>query len=131
MQKIPEPLEMPRYLETLHAYVQSTCGRSDRVRDLLANGKWPCPLCDASGKIWDPREKPCPIEGNKMRSTITCNRCGGCGVFPHEYWVDRWEKARDKHMDEMAAHDSKRVLMCRALAKLTVAEAAALGWKKP
>ena len=41
----------------------------------------PCmgPECGGSGWIYDPRDQPCPVEGNKMRDRIKCPVCDGTG----------------------------------------------------
>lgn len=131
MKTIPEPLEMPRRLETLHGYVQSMCPDSGTVRDMLADGRWPCPACFGRGWDYDPNDRPCPIEGNKMRNRITCPECEGAGTGSRIPWVDLWERRRDRFLDVAAAHEAQRAMMCQALAKLTPEEAAALGWEKP
>ena len=99
--------------------------------NMLADGLWPCPLCDGRKRICDPSDPPCPIEGDKMRNRITCTRCHGAGNITQEWWLDAWQRARDMHTAEVVALDAMRALMRQALAKLTVEEAAALGWEKP
>ena len=131
MRKIPDPLEMPRHLATLHAYVQGVvCCNYGSVRDMLADGKWPCPLCDGRGKIYDPDDPPCIIEGDKMRNRITCPRCCGSGRGEHDWWEQRWQTERAENMAKVSAFESVRAVMRQALAKLTAEEAAALGWLK-
>jgi len=132
MQKIPEPLEMPRRLETLHRYVQGTvCANVSGVRDMLADGDWPCQGCDGRGTIYDPNDPPCPIEGNKMRGRVTCTRCGGSGYGERSYWEGSWGRAIALFAKASADHDLTRAVMRQALDKLTAEEAAALGWEKP
>lgn len=131
MQKIPDPLEMPRRLETLHNYVQSACLHAGTVREMLADGKWPCHVCLGRGWDYDPNDRPCPIEGNKMRDRITCPECGGGGYGERDWWERRWQLARDQRAAEINAFESVRAVMRQALDKLTTEEAAALGWGKP
>lgn len=131
MQKIPEPLEMPSYLETLHGYVLHTCGRSTRVINILAQGNWPCPQCNGLGRDWDPDDPPCIIEGNKMRNRITCPHCKGTCVTSRSEWQRMRDAAVARYNADARERRAQRAVMRQALDKLTPEEAAALGWEKP
>lgn len=131
MKKIPDPLEMPRWLETLHAYVQGACLPAGTVREMLADDKWPCPVCLGREWDYDPNDPPCPIEGNKMRNRITCPDCGGSGHGERSWWKNQWLAVHAQRIAEISAFASVRAVMRQALDKLTPEEAAALGWQKP
>lgn len=131
MRKIPDPLEMPRHLESVNAFIRRTLGESTRVMNILARGEWPCGHCDGRGTIYDPNDPPCPIEGNKMRGRVTCTRCGGSGYGERSYWEGSWGRAIALFSKASADHDWTRAVMRQALDKLTAEEAAVLGWEKP
>ena len=131
MRKIPDPLEMPRHLATLHAYVQGVvCCNYGSVRDMLADGKWPCPRCDGRGKIYDPDDPPCIIEGDKMRRRIQCPQCHGTGRADYEDWAEALDRSCEEWEGHIARENAERARIVGALAKLTAEEAAALGWLK-
>lgn len=130
MRKIPDPLEMPRHLESVNAFIRRTLGESTRVMNILARGEWPCVHCDGRGTIYDPDDPPCIIEGDKMRNRITCPRCCGSGRGEHDWWEQRWQTERAENMAKVSAFESVRAVVRQALAKLTTEEAAALGWLK-
>ena len=129
MRRIPDPPEMPRRLETVSAFVRSTCGESTRVMNILARGEWPCILCDGRGTIYDPGDLPCPIEGDKMRRRIKCTRCHGTGRADYEDLAQALAREREYWMGRIACENAARAVMLQALAKLTAEEAAALGWQ--
>lgn len=61
----------------------------------------PCPCCRGRGWLYDPNDPPCPIEGNKMRDRIKCQKCvgNGRGEFDSE-----WKKAYNKYK----AHEKRK-----------------------
>jgi hypothetical protein len=53
------------------------------AKSLLENA-FPCLECDGDGWIYDPKDQPCPVEGNKMRDRLTCPKCKGTRTCPRE-----------------------------------------------
>ena len=130
MRKIPDPLEMPRHLESVNAFIRRTLGESTRVMNILVRGEWPCGHCDGRGTIYDPDDPPCIVEGDKMRRRIQCPQCHGTGRADYEDWAEALDRSCEEWEGHMARENAERARIVGALAKLTAEEAAALGWLK-
>lgn len=126
-----QPLEKPkrpkRPYKNFEAYMQ------DR-RGLMWNQdiEWPCPECRAHGRIYDPRDPRCPVEGNKNRNTITCPRCRGTRSVEKELYkkwyaghLAKWKKEVEEYHKTKALFESGMVKL--EAAKLTEEEMVALG----
>lgn len=53
-------------------------------------GFWPCLKCNSYGRIYDPNDPPCPIEGNKLRNRIKCQLCNGTGRGDRRVLVEEY-----------------------------------------
>lgn len=128
--RIPEQLKRPPRFASLNAYVMAECRNADRIRSILSAGKWPCMSCEGMTTIYDPNDPGCPIEGDKMRNRIVCPTCGGRGVGTKAEWQQRRTHHIRLWQERRHVHEKVRALISAALDKLTVEEAAALGWEK-
>lgn len=88
--------------------------------------KWPCFACRGNGRIYDPADPPCPIEGNKMRDVIMCSDCGGTRCIPFKEFKAAYSQAINKYKEEKARYQGLVKTRRIALKKLTSEECQAL-----
>lgn len=88
--------------------------------------KWPCLQCRGIGRIYDPNDPPCPIEGNKQRDRITCPDCGGSRCCTHTVFAEAYRKIIDKYLQEKDEYEALVKAKKIALSKLSDLERKAL-----
>lgn len=118
----PPREKRPAHLRALRAFVASDCGGWMPKDECV----WPCIHCGGRGTVWAPGSQSCPIEGNKMRDTVTCSACGGKKTGPRRDWAAAYKQ---RLADWRARRDTREALndaVERALAKLSPDDVAAL-----
>lgn len=80
----------------------------------MESNLWPCMLCDGRGKVYDPNDPPCPIEGNKMRSRIPCTKCNGTGKGTKKEWAESFRRSRN-HARKIREESTRRKRMLRSI----------------
>lgn len=89
--------------------------------------EYPCTECRGYGRIYDPDDPPCPIEGNKMRNRIICPKCKGNLQISRGEWLQIYRDAKTKHKESLLKWMEKDRLKKSGLNKLTSEEKKALG----
>jgi hypothetical protein len=89
--------------------------------------EWPCLECRGCGRIYDPDDPPCPIEGNKLRNRIKCPKCKGSGEGSRKEIREAYKAIIDKWKQDCLEFDRSQALRKSGLAKLTTDERKALG----
>ena len=117
-------------LPTIHRSVEET--RQSRInlnwrmdpnkKATLLKSACPCIECNGDGWIYDPNDPPCPAEGNKMRSKITCPKCKGSRLASDEelkaFHLELQNAQREKYDKTLEG----LTFLQKALNKLTAAE---------
>lgn len=85
-------------------------------------GKLPCMHCRGAGRIYDPNDPPCPIEGNKMRDVIKCPRCDGTRYSTREEWLTAYKAWRLDYTTKLKKYNQLVKSFKSALRKLTKSE---------
>lgn len=80
---------------------------------------WPCVECRGHGKIYDPEDPPCPIEGNKGRHKIRCPKCDGTGEGQESDYSKLLKEAKEKHKIAVANYNKDLGLYNSIMKKLT------------
>lgn len=83
---------------------------------------WPCLSCGGTGQVYDPNDPYDLIEGNKMRSRITCPQCQGSGATTRKNYVALYQHFTAQYRENLAAHRRTIDVLKAALEKLTLAE---------
>ncbi len=91
------------------------------------NGNVKCISCDGSGRIYDPNDPRCPIEGNKMRNVIGCPHCKKTGVGRLQDWKNYWRKDKKEFTARWKKEAINKAKHNRILKKLTKSERDFLG----
>jgi hypothetical protein len=86
-----------------------------------------CLVCSGSGRVYDPDDPPCPIEGNKCRRIIACSACGKSGEGKESEWR-RWYKDWKEDKAKASREERlKKTTMAGIKRKLTKKEQQFLG----
>ena len=85
-----------------------------------------CLACRGRGTVYDPKDPPCPIEGNKYRRTIRCTTCGGSGKGAKGACRQAYQAILEAYRQEKAKYDRLARLRREALQRLTKGEIRAL-----
>lgn len=88
--------------------------------------KWPCLACDGYGRIYDPDDPPCPIEGNKMRNKLKCQICSGTGAGTKEEVMQEYKEYIKNFKLQLSKYNELLKHKKSALKKLTQQEIKAL-----
>jgi hypothetical protein len=92
-------------------------------------GRCVCPECDSSGRIYDPNDPSCSIEGNKMRNIIICPLCKGEKYAKR--FKSNWKYIFDSNVLEHKKRETREkeheIIRKTALKKLTKKEKEVLG----
>ena len=86
----------------------------------------PCLACRGQGTIYDPKDPPCPVEGNKYQRTIPCAACGGSGKGTKGACRQAHQAILEAYRQEKAEYDRLAGLRRQALKKITKDQIAAL-----
>ena len=100
---------------TLGAIRLRYCAWDAQQRDLEF---WPCLPCSAKGWIYDPSEKPCPVEGYKMVSRLNCPLCKGSGRGDKAAVEAVYRLEKNRHAIWRKAQTEKLAALKTVLAKL-------------
>lgn len=79
---------------------------------------WPCLACLGAGWVYDPREKPCVVEGNKMRTKLSCTGCRGTGRGHRAIIKEAYEERITEFEQEKAIFDDDLDTFFRAVSNL-------------
>jgi hypothetical protein len=99
-------------------YEYATVSNRSRTPGLI----WPCLRCNGYGRIYDPNDPPCPIEGNKMCDRITCTKCGGNGESTRKEWAERWKEYLKEYKKRVDQWRHEKSTLSAILSKLTTEE---------
>lgn len=101
------------------------------IRNNIINddGEYFCPHCEGVGKIYNPDDPRCPIEGNKMRGMITCPSCMGskASLSYQSKWKEIYKKAVKIHKLYKKAKKDHDIRVKQAIKKLTKEDRKVLG----
>lgn len=75
---------------------------------------FPCMECNGRGKIYDPDEQPCPVEGNKLRSLIPCGVCQSSGRSTKEVYDAKLQEVKER-VEEANAELTRKVNLTQSL----------------
>ena len=97
----------------------------------LAHGRdfgnrYPCLACRGQGRIDDPADPPCPVEGYKHVRRIDCPACRGSGKGTQEACHQAYRKSVEAYRQEKDEYDRLVRLRREALQRLTKEEIQAL-----
>lgn len=121
---------MPRPTPPVEAYTDFEDYVEKHRHPALRSVIYTCRECGGCGWIYDPRDPPCPIEGNKMRDRIKCPFCHGSGATTREEMLQRYEQWRENYLGELAEYEMALARYEAALAKLTDEDRRVLGCEK-
>src|SRR4051794_13258178 len=62
---------------------------------------FPCLYCRAAGTIYDPDDRPCPVEGNKCRDRIKCPKCVGTGCGEKSECLKAYKEAVTNYKEKL------------------------------
>ena len=88
--------------------------------------RYPCLACRGQGRIDDPTDPPCPVEGYKHVRRIDCPACRGSGKGTKEACRQAYRKSVEAYRQEKDEYDRLVRLRKAALARLTKEEIQAL-----
>jgi rubredoxin len=84
-----------REYKSIKEYALYYCSYRDNV---IKNDKYPCILCKGFAWIYDPREKPDPVEGHKLTRRITCPECNGSKNTSKKNFIEKaWRPMIERH----------------------------------
>jgi hypothetical protein len=63
-----------------------------RHNSLFNKKGYQCKNCYGSGWMYDPKSKPCPVEGMKLADKVNCTKCNGTGDMGKEAFDLLYEK---------------------------------------
>ena len=79
--------------------------------------RYPCLACRGQGRIDDPADPPCPVEGYKHVRRIDCPACRGSGKGTKEACRQAYRKSVEAYRQEKDEYDRLVRLRRKALAK--------------
>jgi hypothetical protein len=88
--------------------------------------RYPCLACRGQGRIDDPADPPCPVEGYKHVRRIDCPACRGSGKGTKEACRQAYRETVDAYCQEKDEYDRLVRLRKAAFARLTKDEITAL-----
>ena len=104
---------VPMSLQAFRLHMCNRVGRELRQLDTF----YPCFKCEGSGRIYDPGDPACPIEGNKLRSRIKCPECEGrktCALSEFKrIWKVNHTRAKEGREKAVQAHHTAQLVLKR------------------
>ena len=88
--------------------------------------RYPCLACRGQGRIDDPADPPCPVEGYKHVRRIDCPPCRGSGKGTQDACRHAYQERVEAYRQEKDEYDRLVRLRKAALARLTKEEIQAL-----
>lgn len=88
--------------------------------------RYPCLACRGQGRIDDPADPPCPVEGYKHVRRIDCPECGGSGKGTKGTCRRAYQKIVESYCQEKAEYGQLVRVRKAALSRLTKEEIQAL-----
>jgi len=88
--------------------------------------RYPCLACRGQGRIADPADPPCPLEGYKHVRRINCPVCRGSGKGTKRVCQQAYRKSVAAYRQEKTEYDRLVCLRRKALQRLTQNEIRAL-----
>jgi len=88
--------------------------------------RYPCLTCRGQGRIDDPADPPCPVEGYRNVRRIDCPACRGSGKGTKEACCQAYQKSLETYRQEKAEYDRLVRFRREALQRLTKDEITAL-----
>jgi len=84
--------------------------------------RYPCLTCRGQGRIDDPADPPCPVEGYRHVRRIDCPECRSSGKGTKEACRQAYQKVVEAYQQEKAEYDRLTGLRREALQRLTKEE---------
>ena len=81
--------------------------------------EYKCLECAGTGRIYDPNDPPCIIEGNKLRNRIQCPRCKGNKLGTKAEHYQRFKENKVATAKRQAAWDEDKKMFLSIKNKLT------------
>ena len=78
-----------------------------------------CVQCSGSGKIYDPNDPPCSVEGHKGRNKIQCPKCDGAKTGKMIDYVDGYVNYVKNKVTSQLQRDNEQVIMDKIKSVLT------------
>ena len=91
-----------------------------------SGNRYPCLACRGQGRIDDPADPPCPVEGYKHVRRIDCPACRGSGKGTKGTCRQAYRKSIEAYRQEKAEYDRLVRLHKAAFARLSRDEITAL-----
>ena len=91
-----------------------------------SGNRYPCLVCRGQGRIDDPADPPCPVEGYRNVRRIDCPGCQGSGKGTKEACRQAYQEVVEAYRQEKAEYDRLARLRREALQRLTKDEITAL-----
>lgn len=92
--------------------------------------EYPCPECFGYGKVYDPDDPPCPVEGNKMQDRIACPKCEKKGYVTREIWLGIYKQHKEYESAKVEKIKQQQKTWETIWGKLTPEERTFLGMRK-
>ena len=88
--------------------------------------EWPCLTCYGHGWLYDPKDPPCPVEGNRNRRALRCDACNGTGAGSKTACKEAYRKAIAEYEAEKRRYEGLIQTRKEALKRLTKRQIEAL-----
>jgi len=94
---------------------------------IMRDGKFICDACRGSGSVVPDHIQADPVEGHKLSPRTACSACSGTGNWSERQWRVYFKEFRHRYRAAEQATNASKLLVKKALSKLTDDEKAALG----
>jgi len=84
--------------------------------------EYACTECHGYGWIYDPNDPPSPVDGNRGRDRLTCQKCKGSGEGKLSDYNEQWKNSQEYHKEQVEKYKRDMILYKSILAKLTEEE---------